>query len=479
MSNIVIGSGVAGMSIALLLAKAGKEVKIIEALPFPAPLLNGFKRNGIFYDTGFHTIGGIFPGEVLHKWLNSLGIWKHIGDENIHLVEEEFYINDKKFSFPSQSHTLEESIQAQFLENKNFRAENFHAFLSQMQEEFDKSPYVNPKIKELPKQLFEEEESIRQAIEKFELPAHLQQMIEARCLLIGIEPKKTSFKHYSVLSEPYFRSCASLKGGGKALRNAFLKELKIHNIEIICNNPVTSLEIENKKIIGVQLLNGEKIACENCFYTGHPKKLESLAPAQTFRPAFVNRIAQMQETPMPFILFGKIKSDYLQDKVIYLLDKNDKDHSATIDSEKELEPIIYLSSGEAVDGYYPLCAIAKIKKNLTRDKSSYQDDKELYAQKIVKSIEKRLPQLGKIEIVECSTEQTFKDWIYASTGSIYGIAQEIDSMPLLPVTRIEGLFMAGQNILLPGILGAIVSAAVTTGFLLGHDSILEDFRKCK
>jgi all-trans-retinol 13,14-reductase len=51
-------------------------------------------------------------------------------------------------------------------------------------------------------------------------------------------------------------------------------------------------------------------------------------------------------------------------------------------------------------------------------------------------------------------------------------------IPLLPVTRIAGLFLAGQNILLPGVLGGIVSAALAVGFALGHDNALKEFRAC-
>jgi all-trans-retinol 13,14-reductase len=50
-------------------------------------------------------------------------------------------------------------------------------------------------------------------------------------------------------------------------------------------------------------------------------------------------------------------------------------------------------------------------------------------------------------------------------------------IPLLPLTRIPGLLLAGQNILMPGVLGGIISAALAVGFALGHDSALEEFRR--
>jgi all-trans-retinol 13,14-reductase len=48
----------------------------------------------------------------------------------------------------------------------------------------------------------------------------------------------------------------------------------------------------------------------------------------------------------------------------------------------------------------------------------------------------------------------------------------------MPMTKIKGLFLAGQSILLPGILGTMVSAFVTCGCMVGIDLIRKELRQC-
>ncbi|MEI8079234.1 MAG: FAD-dependent oxidoreductase, partial [bacterium] len=70
----VIGAGAAGMSAALVLAKLGATVVLIEKSPQLAPLLRGFSRHGVYFDTGFHSTGGWADGGPLQVLLRYLGI---------------------------------------------------------------------------------------------------------------------------------------------------------------------------------------------------------------------------------------------------------------------------------------------------------------------------------------------------------------------------------------------------------------------
>ncbi|WP_026842265.1 FAD-dependent oxidoreductase [Citrifermentans bremense] len=54
----VIGAGVSGITSALILAKHGRSVALLEKAPRTAPLLRGFSRQGVQFDTGFHYTGG-------------------------------------------------------------------------------------------------------------------------------------------------------------------------------------------------------------------------------------------------------------------------------------------------------------------------------------------------------------------------------------------------------------------------------------
>jgi len=471
MSNIVIGSGLAGMSLALLLAQQNQSVTLLEATPRPAPLMNGFTRKSLFFDTGFHYAGGLAPNGVLYRWLNALGVWKYIGDDALRFVTEEFrFAANEKYHFSSQESALHSTIFEQFQETESFKK-----FLSMMKDVLDTSPYMNPLQRNSADNIAETNTSLVDVLATMNLPEALKQMLMARCFLLGLPPQETSFKDYSVLSSPFFESSATVLGGGKKIRDAFLRALKDANITVQCNANVQSLLVEDKKIKGVRLANGKELSCERCFFTGHPQQLKSIVPPHVFRPAFFSRIEDMVETPYTFMIFGETTSDVLRNKVIYLLAQDGTDNDNTLEHD---ESTAYLSGGEPVNGRYPVVAIASIRHDAyTKGDVAYDAWKQAHTHTLVKYIEQRIPELAPIHILDAATPSTLRHWVYGSTGSLYGIAHSNDTLPLLPITRLEGFFLAGQNILLPGVLGAIVSAAVGAGFAFGHDEILQGFRK--
>ena len=56
--TVVVGSGISGLTIALLQAQQGHEVTLVEKLPFIGGYINRYERNGLRLDIGFHFTGG-------------------------------------------------------------------------------------------------------------------------------------------------------------------------------------------------------------------------------------------------------------------------------------------------------------------------------------------------------------------------------------------------------------------------------------
>jgi all-trans-retinol 13,14-reductase len=46
------------------------------------------------------------------------------------------------------------------------------------------------------------------------------------------------------------------------------------------------------------------------------------------------------------------------------------------------------------------------------------------------------------------------------------------------VTRLGNLYLAGQSIVAPGVLGAMISGFVACGSFLGHDRLRSELKKC-
>ena len=71
---VVVGSGMGGLTCALIMAKEGFKVCVLEQHYRPGGCLHRFFRKAVPYDTGFHYLGGIEDGGTLAKYLKFLGV---------------------------------------------------------------------------------------------------------------------------------------------------------------------------------------------------------------------------------------------------------------------------------------------------------------------------------------------------------------------------------------------------------------------
>ena len=72
--DIVVGSGISGMTLALLLGLNGHSVLLRREEPRIGGSMARFYRNGIPFDTGFHFTGGFYRNGILHDMLRVLAL---------------------------------------------------------------------------------------------------------------------------------------------------------------------------------------------------------------------------------------------------------------------------------------------------------------------------------------------------------------------------------------------------------------------
>ena len=73
---------------------------------------------------------------------------------------------------------------------------------------------------------------------------------------------------------------------------------------------------------------------------------------------------------------------------------------------------------------------------------------------------------------------TNKDFLESPGCGLYGTKHSIHQFNPLPATRIPNLWIAGQSVVAPGILGAIISGVVACGFILGMDTMRKEVAEC-
>src|SRR5690606_37358864 len=86
----------------------------------------------------------------------------------------------------------------------------------------------------------------------------------------------------------------------------------------------------------------------------------------------------------------------------------------------------------------------------------------------------------KVAFVYTSSPLSYREYIGSTDGGMYGIEKEAHQ-PLKtlisPKTKIENLFLTGQNLRLHGILGVTITGFLTAGEMLGKEAFFKDVFK--
>lgn len=75
---LIIGSGLGGLVSALVLAKEGLSVCVLEKNNQFGGNLQTFSRNKLIFDTGVHYLGGLSEGQNLNSYFQYLGIMQDL-----------------------------------------------------------------------------------------------------------------------------------------------------------------------------------------------------------------------------------------------------------------------------------------------------------------------------------------------------------------------------------------------------------------
>ena len=507
MRSIVVGSGISGLSVALLLARQRQEVLVLEAGPRPAPLLQGFTRNGLHFDTGFHYGGGLHQGGVLRRWLQALRLWRHLRWQPQPRGDLFCFGQGQEIRLPSGNEAVVAAVEAHFPGH----GAGMQDMLTLCDEVLHHSPYTNPALNENTVPWRGQSRTLTSMLAQWNFPPVLEALLRARCLLYGTPPSLASWEDYALVAGPYFQSTGTWLGGGPALVRAFERELAACGVVVRCRARVSALEaVPGQGVRGLHLDHGERLACDHCYFTGHPGQLQHLLPPGLLRPAWFHRIQDTPETAPALMLFAETEAlppgynAYLLPHPGQVAAERNSTEETTSLHDAVMNPLVLLphateKSGSAAPGIYmscgqgdgrrvPLMVLAFLRpQDLPAEASGpvYQDFKARAVAQLSELVEQRCPALGKDSngyprwrVLDAATPHSMRRWIFGSSGSLYGLRHDTENLPLLPLTKLPGLFLAGQNIVLPGVLGGIVSAALAVGFAHGHGAALSEFRAC-
>ncbi|MBE6387335.1 MAG: NAD(P)/FAD-dependent oxidoreductase [Lentisphaerae bacterium] len=479
---VILGSGISGMTLAILLGSAGAKVAVIEKANAFGGAMQRFRREGVPLDTGFHFTGGI--SDCFGDMLDVLGIRSDISA--VPVKQSVFFCDSKeKLDIPAGINELEAFLIGRFPEQKA----GITAYFEAERRVFEATPLFHLRgagafYSGLP-DIEEDHITLAEFLDRHGICGKLRGILCAAASCYGTAPSEVSFAnhariHYGLCNDPF-----RLKDGGNAVVKAFLRRADELGIAAIKGTTVASWgECDEKnRIYSAVLGNGETIEFKNLIFTQHPAEVLRLLPQEKVRPSLRERVAELEDTCGFFTWYALYEgdSDEFSEELCSTLTTPDLDRILSGRYPEERTTGFVLSREVKSDGS-ACCCVTGFQSAFAEETASwnnslcgrrgadYADYKRKKSQELEDIICRVHPYLkGKLRTICTSSLLTFRDYL-SSTGSAYGVRQKVGQINLFGRLPVRNFYTASQSSILPGAVGSMLTALVLFRELAGEEA---------
>ncbi|MCA1797741.1 MAG: NAD(P)/FAD-dependent oxidoreductase [Geobacteraceae bacterium] len=486
---IVIGSGISGLSCALLLARQGKKVVVLEQHSRPAPVIRGFRRKGIYFDSGFHYVGGLGQGGPMLPLLRHLGLAPKL--ELIEFNQQGFdclhsCTSGERVHLPVGFANIRAELSARF----PAAAPLIHAHIDTIEANWSAVPYLDLDLS------LEDVASpsvhgttLAEALAPFAAWPELQGLLSMHTLLYGIDPGEALVSLNAQVAGSYYHSAHGIKGGGEALVHAYTALLAAAGVEVRCQAEVKQILVQDGAVYGVELSDATQIQAPEVVASVNPALLPAMLPEGAVRPAYLKRLRNLRQTGSAYVLFGACSKPaaVLQGCNLFAQSKAGLMDPGQ-DQPLEQRPLYLTAAGSDAGPDAPASGIiaivpahyaevAAFRRGAFARAPGYAEQKARISAAMCKRIRTCCPEIEGLEALDLATPLTLEDYSMAPHGAIYGVGRFAVQYNPQAATRVAGLYLSGQAIAAPGLMGAMVSAYMTCGTILGHDLLRGELKQ--
>lgn len=488
---LVIGSGISSLTAALLLARAGKSVTVLEQHVKAGGFMHCFNRFGLTFDTGAHYVGAMAKGEPFRVLLEHLGIY----DESLFVPLDnagfdQFSYPDLQFGFSAGYAQTVQSLRQLFPSEQDAIQRYFAA----VQEAANRFPTYRFNENYDPALLDESITTpLSRVVESLTDNPKLKNVFYSYCALHGVAPDDIAFGFHAIITDSMLNGAVGFKAGGDALAQKFVEAIRQNGGEVLTRKRVMALAVEGKSVKAVTTQDGETYGADWILSGIHPKSLFRMISRMHFSPAFLNRLEATKESAGFFGIYAKcrVEPEFERGKNYFFYANSDA--ASLFDSKAQASlqfAFVCRPDREPKSvGPYPLTIHApspiewfdtwKGNPYGKRD-LAYNALKEKIAESVLDLVERHVPGLRQnIEAISISTPLSTLHFNGSEDGSSYGIyhsIQQTGARALGPRTHLNNLLLTGQSTLIPGLLASAISGLRTAGHILGIKPLLKELR---
>jgi all-trans-retinol 13,14-reductase len=491
---IVIGSGLGGLASAIILAKEGYSVCVLEKNNQFGGNLQTFVRDRTIFDTGIHYIGGLSEGQNLYKYFKYLGI---MDDLRIKKLDED------GFDIISFEDTNEEFPHAQGYENfvnqlvKYFPddREVINKYCNEIITTCDAFPLYNLKTDgKYDSQVLGI--NAKQYIDELTPNKKLRAVLAGTNFLYAGIAEKSPFYVHALSVNSYIQSSWRCVNGGSQITKQLIKQLKKHGGEVYKYKEVAQFTVEDDNVTSAKMKDGTSVSGKFFISNIDPKSTLRMIGEEKFRKSYFNRIQSLEGVISAFSLYIVFKPEsfkYINHNYYHF--KNSNEVWTAHDYDENTWPKAFMASMNAsgksqlwADGmtFLTYMKFDELKEweqtfNTTAEKEergeSYDAFKTRKAEKFLQEIELKFPEIRNcIKSVHTSTPLSYRDYIGGHHGNMYGYEKDSNNPMktfIAPKTKLDNLYLTGQSINMHGVLGVTIGAVLTCSEIIGKEYLVD------
>ncbi|MGK6343102.1 phytoene desaturase family protein [Chryseobacterium sp. DT-3] len=496
---LVIGSGLGGLVSALILAKEGLKVCVLEKNNQYGGNLQTFSREKLIFDTGVHYLGGLSKGQNLHHFFSYLEI---MDDLELHQMNEDGYdkisFGEENIEYP-HAQGYENFIEqlAAFFPNEKQNLESYCEEIQYVCAQF-------PRYQIIGKDSYNEEIlhlNTKRFIESVTPDKKLQAVLLGSNFLYGGDSENIPFYVHALTVNSYIQSAYKCVRGGSQITKLLIKKLRQYGAEVHKHSEVSGFIFNEAGVLSsVKTKSGKEYAAKKFISNIEIRSFIKLIGEEKLRKSFLNRVMSWEPVLSCFSVYLVLKPQslpnfnyniyhYSSEEMVwnafryskdswpetYMLSSTPSKHYP--DYAESLTAISYMDFDEVKAWEKTVNTVAE-----EHDRGlKYEHFKLEKAEKMISALEKKIPNLRhSIKSIYTSSPLSYRDYIGSFEGNMYGYMKNSDN-PLKtmvsPRTKTENLFLTGQSVNMHGILGVTIGAFNTCAEILGKEIVDERLKQ--
>lgn len=495
---VIIGSGLGGLVCGAILSKNGYKVCVLEKNKQIGGCLQTFSRDKTIFDSGVHYVGGLEPGQNLYQIFKYLGIMDKL---NLKKLDADCF-DRIAFSDDPKEYKMAQGYEP-FIQGllKDFPDEEkaLREYCDTLQHICSKFPLYNLRMGG-----FDEKESVLSInaadyINSLSSNKKLTQVLAGNNpLYAGVESKTPMYVHALVLNS-YIESSWKCVNGGSQIGKWLARVITDHDGVLLKYQDVKRIVAEGKEVQYVETAEGKRYTAKHYISNAHPSNTLDMLESDVIRQAYRNRIQNLENGNSTLMvnavlkpgMFPHINYNYYYCGIDSVWGGHEYTHEswptgyAMFASPNPKDD--RFANGLSIMTYMnikdvePWIGTFNTVANVNDRGQDYETFKAERAEKLLDMVEKRFPVLRQcIQSYYVATPLSFRDYIGTDDGSMYGILKDCNDPFRTFVsarTKLDNLFLTGQNLNMHGILGVSMSSVVTCSELLDMEKLLHEIRE--